>query len=430
MRFESLARTLLVNPGSALGSKITFGMPRIHVASIIGPAAYPPTPNAATGWCLLRMRIASSKPGPRIARFFASVTPPLPLSPPARSVSSGSPACGTSFISIPRCVPTSTTSLSLPLDNHSRAIAIAGKTGPPVPPPAIKSFTKLRFRLLTDIQEHARGQQHHQHVGAAVADKRQRDSLGRHEAEHDDEINQRLEYHHRGDAEREQPAETVGRGVRGSNSTPSVDAEESDHDHGADEAKFFTDHRVDEVGVRFGKIEEFLLALHEANASETTGADGDERLQQLETGAKRIGVRIKERRQSRLAVCDVVNQKIERGQRGADSDRQPFPGQPGDEQNRGRDENDVYGRTEIGLRDDEHHEEKNRSDGGENRLKKIFFVEFHRGGGAAFHVEKPCEIQNDRELGEFRWLDADWTEFNPAMRGVRLVEEEGADQHQ
>src|ERR1700735_2328410 len=73
MRFESFASTLLVNPGSALGSKITFGMPRIHVASIIGPAAYPPTPNAATGWCLLRMRIASSKPGPRIARFFASV---------------------------------------------------------------------------------------------------------------------------------------------------------------------------------------------------------------------------------------------------------------------------------------------------------------------------------------------------------------------
>src|SRR5579863_3608492 len=205
MRFESLASTLFVNPGSALGSKITLGMPRTHVASIIGPAAYPPTPNAATGLCFLRMRIASSNPGPRIARFFASVAPPLPFNPPARSVSSGSPAWGTSFISIPRCVPTSTTSLSLPLDNHSRAIAIAGKTCPPVPPPAIKSFTPLRFRLLTDIQEHAGGQQHHQDVGAAVADEWQRNSFGRHEAEHHDEIDQRLAHHHRRDSQREQP---------------------------------------------------------------------------------------------------------------------------------------------------------------------------------------------------------------------------------
>src|SRR5580704_3218622 len=283
MRFESFASTLLVNPGSALGSKITFGMPRIHVASIIGPAAYPPTPNAATGWCLLRMRIASSKPGPRIARFFASVTPPLPLSPPARSVSSGSPAWGTSFISIPRWVPTSTTSLSLPLDNHSRAIAIAGKTCPPVPPPAIKSFTPLRFRLLTDIQEHAGGQQHHQHIRASVADERERDSFCRHQTQHDDEIDERLAHHHRSDAEREQPSETVGRGVGGADSPPRVDAEERDHDDGADEAEHFADHRVNKVGVRFRQIEQFLFALHKADAREASGADRDQRLQQLKT---------------------------------------------------------------------------------------------------------------------------------------------------
>ncbi len=33
------ASTLLVNPGSALGSKITLGMPLSQVASNIGPAA-------------------------------------------------------------------------------------------------------------------------------------------------------------------------------------------------------------------------------------------------------------------------------------------------------------------------------------------------------------------------------------------------------
>jgi hypothetical protein len=118
---------LLVKPGSAFGSKITLGMPRSQVASIIGPAAYPPTPKAATGRCLLRIENASMVPGTSIDRFFARVSPPLPFSPAARNVSSGSPACGTSFISIPRSVPTSTTSLSLPRDSHSRAIAMAGK---------------------------------------------------------------------------------------------------------------------------------------------------------------------------------------------------------------------------------------------------------------------------------------------------------------
>src|SRR6185369_15501815 len=158
----------------------------------------PPTPNAATGRCLRSTRTASSSPGPSIARFLISVAPPLPLRPATRNVSSGSPACGTSFISNPRCVPTSTTSLSLPRDNHSFAMAIAGKTCPPVPPPAINNFTAnvpavsarrvpplalashptgvaspLRLvGLLRNIQQHARCQQHDQQARPAIADKR------------------------------------------------------------------------------------------------------------------------------------------------------------------------------------------------------------------------------------------------------------------
>src|ERR1700730_4030038 len=161
------------------------------------------------------MRMASSKPGTSMARFFSSVTPPLPFRPAARRVSSGRAAWGTSFISNPRCVPTSTTSLSLPLDNHSRATAIAGKTWPPVPPPAIKSFTRLCFfHLLANVEEHAGGQQHHQQARSAVAYKRQRDSFGRDHAEHDHEVDQGLAEDHRGDAQRQQAPEPIGSGER------------------------------------------------------------------------------------------------------------------------------------------------------------------------------------------------------------------------
>ena len=131
--------------------------------------------------------------------------------PPTRSVSSGSPACGTSFISIPRCVPTSTTSLVAPArqpllrNGHRRENVPAGAAAcdqqlhAHVASQSHKTFTHHRYArcsllsgLLTDIQEHAGGQQHHQQTRSAIADKRQRNSLGRHHPEHHREIDQRL----------------------------------------------------------------------------------------------------------------------------------------------------------------------------------------------------------------------------------------------
>src|SRR2546422_9213835 len=193
---------------------MTLGTRPSQVANIMGPAAYPPTPNAATGLCLRSTRRASSIAGTSIAIFFTSVAPPLPFNPATRSVSSGSPAWGTSFISIPRSVPTSTTSLSVPRDIHSCAIAIAGNTCPPVPPPAISNFT-WRFRsscfycLLRNIQQHASRQQHDEQTRSAIADERQRNPLRRHHSKHHREINQRLTQHHRRNAQRQQAPETI-----------------------------------------------------------------------------------------------------------------------------------------------------------------------------------------------------------------------------
>src|SRR3979490_1017920 len=59
-RVHTPATTLFVNPGSAFGSKTTVGSPRKTAASIIGPAAYPPTPSAAAN--LWRRRIREEAP--------------------------------------------------------------------------------------------------------------------------------------------------------------------------------------------------------------------------------------------------------------------------------------------------------------------------------------------------------------------------------
>src|SRR5216683_655737 len=264
IRVEILASTLFVKPGSAFGSKMTLGTRPSQVASNMGPAAYPPTPNAAMGLCLRSTRRASSIAGTSIARFFKSVAPPLPFKPATRSVSNGSPACGTSFISIPRCVPTSTTSLPIPLKSHSCAIASAGKTCPPVPPPAISNFTwRVRSsclcRLLRDIQQHSGGQQHGEQTRSAVADEWQRNSFRRNHAKHDREIDQRLAQHHGRDAQRQQASEPVRRSERSTHAAPAINDKESDHNHCADKAKLFRNYGINKIRVRFQQIEELLL---------------------------------------------------------------------------------------------------------------------------------------------------------------------------
>src|SRR5271165_622731 len=174
-----------------------------------------------------------------MARFFTSVIPPLPFNPATRRVSSGNPAAGTRRISMPRCVPTRTTSRSLPRESHSWAMAMAGKTWPPVPPPAMSSFTEgpSPFRaLLPDVEQNAGSQQHHQQTGPAVTDERQRDAFCRHHAQHHGEVDERLAEHQGGDARREQASEIVRRGECGAQTTPAVDGEESQHQERAKEA--------------------------------------------------------------------------------------------------------------------------------------------------------------------------------------------------
>src|SRR5262245_28043502 len=202
-----------------------------------------------------------------MARFFASVIPPLPFNPATRRVSSGSPACGTSFISSPRSVPTSTTSRSAPRESHSCAMAIAGKTWPPVPPPATKSFmTSCVGCLLRNVQQHSRRKQHHQQTRTAVTDERQWDAFRRHDTEHDRKVDQRLRDNQCSDAESQESAEIIGRIERCAQAAPAVDGEKRDDQDGANEANLFADDRVDEVRMCFGQVEELLLALHQTHA--------------------------------------------------------------------------------------------------------------------------------------------------------------------
>src|SRR5713101_4630168 len=344
---------------------MTLGTRPSQVASIMGPAAYPPTPNATTGLCFRKTRRASSIAGASIDKFLSSVAPPLPFKPATRSVSSGSPACGTSFISIPRCVPTSTTSLSLPLESHSCAIASAGKTCPPVPPPAISNFTWLVrsscFRcLLRNIQQHTGSQQHDQQTRTPIADERQRDPFRRHHPEHHREINQRLAQDHRGYSHRQEPPESVRRTERGTHAAPAINDKERNHDH-----------RVNKIRVRFRQIEELLFALHQANAREAPGADGNGRLKQLKSRALRIGIRVQKSRQSGLPVRYLRDEQIHHGNRAGEPYREPLPREPCNEQNGGSHNENIDRRPKVGLQQNQRDINKNGTSRWKNRPPEI-----------------------------------------------------------
>ncbi len=70
-----------------------------------------------------------------------------------------------------------------------------------------------------------------------------------------------------------------------------------------------------EVGVGFGQIEKFLLALHQTNAGDAAGADGDQGLNDVKAAALWVGIRIKECEDAGAAIGYVEDQEIERQQR-------------------------------------------------------------------------------------------------------------------
>ena len=135
-------------------------------------------------------------------------------------------------------------------------------------------------------------------------------------------------------------------------------------EHGADEAKLLGNVGEDEVGVRLGQVEELLHAFHVAAAGEAAGADGDERLVDVEAGALRIGIGIEE---DQHALAAPRNHEKQRGQAGQQrrtaAPKQILPLHSGQDQHHGGDAGQNQRRAQVGLLDDEQDKDQ-RHDGG------------------------------------------------------------------
>src|SRR5205085_3449884 len=188
---------------------------------------------------------------------------------------SSNPAVGTSRVSMPRRVPIKMTS-ALNWARSSRAMASAGITCPPVPPPA--RMARILFRVLRDVEQHAYTRQHDEQRRSPVGNERQWDAFGGQQAQHYADVEQRLHAHHGRDAGGQVAPEQIAGAQSGTDAAIHKDAKQGNDEQRTQQTYFFCQHGKNKVGMRLRQIEQLLLAFHQSRAGQPAGGDRNQRL--------------------------------------------------------------------------------------------------------------------------------------------------------
>ena len=125
-------------------------------------------------------------------------------------------------------------------------------------------------------QDHAHLRQLDKQGGAAVAEKRQRDTGGGEQSRHHADVQKHLHRQLRGKAHHQQRAEPVT-GVEGDPVAPEDQRREQQHDDPrAHQSQFLADDGENEIVVLLRQKQEFLPALAKAQSPQPAGANGNE----------------------------------------------------------------------------------------------------------------------------------------------------------
>ena len=280
----------------------------------------------------------------------------------------------------------------------------------------------LSVHFFGDVEENSDAGEGEEEAGAAAGDEGQWNSFGRKQRQDDADVEEGLKQDRGRDSECCEASKWICRPEGGAKAAVSEDREEDEDGHGAEEAELFGDVGVDEIRRRFGEVEEFLHALHVAAAHEAAGADGDERLVDVESGALQVLVGVEEGEHARAAPRNPEEQRGQAGRGGGDGENEILPLHAGEDEQHGGDATDDQGGAEVGLLDDQQHEDQGHDRGFEQRVAPVAHLVEARG-------EEPGEEQNDDGLGDLRGLEGEErAESNPAMGIVRVAEEEDQQQ--
>src|SRR6266851_3074935 len=191
-----LPTSRFASPGTAFGSNASVGTCSRIAAIIAGPEAYPPTPTTTSGLKLHKSPTNRITPSGRSNNVRTRVARLTYFNCPTWINSSENPASGTSLVSNPRAVPTNHTPAPY-ASRSSRAIASAGITCPPLPPPAIRTRNSTgsltaSIDLTRHIQQHAHAGQRQKNRRPTRRDERQRNPLRRQQRQHHAHIEEGL----------------------------------------------------------------------------------------------------------------------------------------------------------------------------------------------------------------------------------------------
>jgi hypothetical protein len=277
--------------------------------------------------------------------------------------------------------------------------------------------------VLRDVEQHTHAKQIDQERRAAKADQRKRNPLGRHQPEHHADVHHRLRRDHGGQPKRDKRAKRVF-GAQGDAQAAPCDDAEAEEDRGrANQSELLADDGIDEVGMRLRQIEQLLHAGHQAAAEDTACADGDKRLNDLETVAKGVGPWIPERQQTSPAVRRRDEHQINRGKRNEGQPDEIAVVQARREHHHRNDEHERDRRPEVGLQQNERDDEADDQADGQQRIGEIVDA-MHPPFEHQRREEHACDL---RQLGG---LNPEAAYPEPSSCAIDRRAEQDRDQHQ
>ncbi len=192
--------------------------------------------------------------------------------------------------------------------------------------------------------------------------------------------------------------------------------------HGrADETELLGNHRVDEIRVRFGKIEELLHAIHQASTPDATRADGDERLDDLKACAERVFPGVEKGQHPLPPVGCAHDEKRDRRQCAERRAEDVGVVEASGEDHHGGDDDQRHRGAKVRLEQDQPNQAGDDDADGDERVPQLVDP-MH----PAF--EQGRDEKDGDELGQLRWLDAQSADREPASRVVHRRTEQHRDQ--
>lgn len=234
-----------------------------------------------------------------------------------------------------------------------------------------------------------------------------------------------MEAEHSGEAE----GEEAGEAIVGTHGDPKAakdkEEEEAKEDQDAEETEFFAYDGKDEVGVGFGEVSEFELALSESDAPEAAGCKGTEGLDELKTAVFDIfgRRRVCEGGEAFEAVGTAGKDEEEGRKKGQAAQEEVAKGDTRKEHQESGEEEKQHRGAEVGFKHQEEDHEKEHDDGGEK-------ADFELSDAFGFTREGKSEVKNQGDLGELTGLaDPDACDLQPAG-GTASFDAEARDEDQ